>query len=256
MNTDLELLIAELQVEFLDELPRRCNDLEDAVMSLESQQPGAFDELFRQVHSLKGTGGGVGVQMITTICHQFESFISEAKVSFDRKAASTALAYIDLLRIPIEKAGREQAGISAIEHSLDQMREASLSGRATILVVEPSSTVRALYQREFSNTMTRVHALKTGIGALERLLQEPFDLLIISRELADLNAVAVVAAVRESRSRNSSIPVIMVSSNTAPVPAYLSVNALVRRDVQLVPKLVNYINEVISRARSGAAKNK
>jgi chemotaxis protein histidine kinase CheA len=256
MSTDLELLIAELQAEFLDELSGRCNDLEDAVLSLESQQPGAFDELFRQVHSLKGTGGGVGVQIVTTICHQFESFISEAKVRFDGKATSTALAYIDLLRKPIEKMGRENAGISAIEHALDQMREANLSGRATILVVEPSNTVRALYQKEFSNAMTRVQALKTGIEALERMLQEPFDLLIISRELSDLNALAVVAALRESRSRNSAIPVIMVSSNTAPVPAYLSVRALVQRDVHLLAKLVSYVNEVLPRTRGEATKGK
>lgn len=256
MSTDLELLMAELQAEFLDELPGRCNDLEDAVLSLENQQPGAFDELFRQVHSLKGTGGGVGVQIITTICHQFESFLSEAKGRFDRKATSTALAYIDLLRKPIKKNGREQAGINAIEHALDQMREVSLSGRATILVVEPSNTVRALYQKEFSNAMTRVQALKTGIEALERMLQEPFDLLIISRELADLNALAVVAALRESRSRNSAIPVIMVSSNTTPIPGYLSVRALVRRDVLLVPKLFDHIKEVISLSRSELVKDK
>jgi chemotaxis protein histidine kinase CheA len=69
MTTEFELLMAELLAEFLDELPRRCNDLEQAVLSLENQSPGAFDELFRQVHSLKGTGGGVGIPIITTICH-------------------------------------------------------------------------------------------------------------------------------------------------------------------------------------------
>jgi chemotaxis protein histidine kinase CheA len=254
MSTDLELLMVELQAEFLDELPGRCNDLEEAVLSLESQKPGAFDELFRQVHSLKGTGGGVGVQIISTICHQFESFISETEGRFDRKTTSTALAYIDLLRQPIEKSGREPASISAIEHALDQMREARLSGRAAILVVEPSSTVRALFLKEFSNATTRVQAMKAGIEALECMLHEPFDLLIISRELSDLNALAVVAALRESRCRNSAIPVIMVSSNTAPVPEYLSVRAIVRRDVQLVPKIGGFIKAVTSAARNAAAR--
>ncbi len=249
MNTDLELLLAELKAEFLDELPQRCNDLEDAVLALEGRQKGAFDELYRQVHSLKGSGGGVGLQIITSICHQFESFLSDADGQFDRKTTSVALAYVDLLRKPIQSSGREPAGIAAIEQVLDQMREASLSGRYTILVVEPAKTVRALYQKELPDAKTRVQALTTGIGALERLLQEPFDMLIISRELPDLNALAVVAAMRESRSRNSAIPVIMVSSNAAPVPEYLSVRALVRRDVHLISKLMQHKSEVLSKSR-------
>jgi chemotaxis protein histidine kinase CheA len=148
MSTAFELLLIELLAEFLDEFPGRCNDLEDAVMALERKQPGAFDELFRQVHSLKGTGGGVGVPIVTTICHQLESFMGEAKSRFDREAVNTALVYIDLLRRTIPGTGREPAGIAAIESALDQMRVTSLSGRASILVVEPSLTVRSLYQKE------------------------------------------------------------------------------------------------------------
>ena len=169
MSTAFELLLAELMAEFLDELPGRCNELEDAVMSLEGGQAGAFDELFRQVHSLKGTGGGVGLQIITTICHQFESFIGEAKQRFDRKAANTALAYIDLLRRNIPASGREPAEISAIENALDELRMFRLSGRGSILVVEPSNTVRSLYQKELSDPSTQVHFLKSGLEAFGTL---------------------------------------------------------------------------------------
>jgi CheY-like chemotaxis protein len=241
--------MAELLAEFLDELPGRCNDLEDAILALENKQAGAFDELFRQVHSLKGTGGGVGMPIVTTICHQLESFIGEAKQRFDRKAASTALAYIDLLRKSHTSEGQQPVGVAAIEQALDQMRVASLSGRASILLVEPSNTLRSLYLKEFSNPSTQVHILKTGIEALQRLLQEPFDLLIISRELPDLNAIAVVAALREARCRNSGIPVLLVSSNPAPVPTHLEFLATVRRDVQLVPALTRHIGDVLAKLR-------
>jgi CheY-like chemotaxis protein/HPt (histidine-containing phosphotransfer) domain-containing protein len=247
MSTAFELLLAELMAEFLDELPGRCNALEDAVMALEGGNAGAFDELFRQVHSLKGTGGGVGIPIITTICHQFESFIGEAKQRFDRKAANTSLAFIDLLRKTIPASGREPAEIGAIEHALNELRMVSLSGRASILVVEPSNTVRRLYQKEFSDPSTQVHFLKGGLEALERLLHEPFDLLVISRELPDLNAQAVVAALREARCRNSEIPVILVSSNTTPVPEHLKVNAILRRDVRLIPELVKNIRTVLAK---------
>ena len=246
MTTEFELLMAELLAEFLDDLPRRCNDLEQAVLSLENQSPGAFDELFRQVHSLKGTGGGVGIPIITTICHQLESYIGEARQRFDRKAASTSLAYVDLIRKTLPASGRESAGVAGIEQALDQMRLASLSGRASILMVEPSQTVRSLYQKEFSSPSTQVHILKSGLEALERLLHAPFDLLVISRELPDLNAVAVIAALREARCRNSEIPVILVSSNATAVPKHLTVHTIVRRDVRLIPELARHISEQLT----------
>jgi CheY-like chemotaxis protein len=73
--------------------------------------------------------------------------------------------------------------------------------------------------------------------------------LVISRELPDLNAIAVVAALRESRCRNSNIPVILVSSNPAPVPAHLGISAIVRRDPKLLPTLSRHIAETLAQRR-------
>jgi CheY-like chemotaxis protein len=73
--------------------------------------------------------------------------------------------------------------------------------------------------------------------ALERLLHEPFDLIVAARELPDLNTVALVAALRESNSRNKNIPVILVSSNSTPVADYLSINAVLARDAEFIPNL-------------------
>jgi CheY-like chemotaxis protein len=246
MNADLAALIAELLAEFLDELPMRCNNLEDAVMALEAQQAGAFDELFRQIHSLKGTGGGVGMPVITTICHQFESFISEARGNFDRRAASTALAYVDLLRRTLAPGGRESPAVTAIEQALDQLRVSNLLGRASIFVAEPSQTLRRVFQEEFANPSRQVHMVDSGMQALERLLHEPFDVLIISRELPNLNGLAVVGALREARCRNSDIPVILVSSNTNDVPAHLRIHAIARRDVHLIPRINRHIDELLA----------
>ncbi len=247
MSADLATLMAELLAEFLDELPTRCHDLEEAILALESGDQGAFDELYRQVHSLKGTGGGVGVPIITTICHQFESFLGEVRNRFDKKAANTALAYVDLVRRTIVPGGREAAGLAAIEQALEAMRVLRLSGRASILVAEPSHTLRRVYQEEFSTPHTQVHILESGMPTLERLLHEPFDLLIISRELPGLNGLAVVAALREARCRNSDIPVVVVSSNTTPVPAHLHIHALAKRDKHLIDELQLAIGQALAR---------
>lgn len=237
MSAELAALMAELLAEFLDELPARCHELEESILALESGEEGAFDELYRQVHSLKGTGGGVGLPIITTICHQFESFLSEVRTCFDHKATNTALAYVDLVRRTIAPEGRSAGGITAIEQALEAMRVLRLSGRSSVLVVEPSQTLRRVYQDELGGPQTLLHMQDNGLQALERLLHEPFDLIIISRELPALNGLAVVAALREARCSNSDTAVVLVSSNTAPVGAHLGIQTLVKRDQHLLSHL-------------------
>jgi chemotaxis protein histidine kinase CheA len=250
--SDFAILLAEMQADFVDELPDRCNRLEEGVMALEIRQAGAFDELYRQIHSLKGSGGMFGIPVITSICHQFESFISETNKRFDRLAGSTALAFVDLLRKTASPKGRDAAAVASIEQALERLRLSSLSGRVSVLLVEPSEALRKLYKDVFADKSIQLITMDRGMATLERMLHEPFDLLVASRELPDLNAIALVAALRESRSRNSHIPVILVSSNPAPVPPHLAIHAVVRRDQQLVPTLSCYVAEVLAKQRSQA----
>nr|WP_326532265.1 Hpt domain-containing protein [Rhodoferax sp.] len=249
MSADFAILLAEMQADFVDELPTRCDRLEEGVMALENKQPGAFDELYRQIHSLKGSGGMFGIAIITTVCHQFESFISENRQGFARKSASTALAYVDLLRQTVSPTGRDAGGVHAIEQTLEHMRVDSLYGRASVLLVEPSDTLRKLYIDLFSGQPIQTVLMQSGLATLERMLHAPFDLLVISRELPDLNAIAVVAALRESRCRNSNIPIILVSSNPAPVPPHLGISAIVRRDTKLLPTLSRHVIDAVANRR-------
>ena len=254
MSADFAILLAEMQAGFLDELPERCNRLETQVMALEQQQTGAFDELYRQIHSLKGAGGMFGVPVITSICHQFESFISALHTRFERQSATAALAYVDLLRQTVTASGRAAPGLAAIEQALERMRLSSLSGRAAVLLVEPSEAMRKLYQDVFADKSIHLVTLDSGLAALERLLHEPFELLVASRELPDLNAIALMAAVRESKGRNSEIPVILVSSNPAPVPPYLRISAIVRRDTKFIATITRHVDELLAQRRASAAR--
>ena len=250
MSADFAVLLAEMQADFLDELPERCNKLDDGVLALEHKKTGAFDELYRQIHSLKGAGGMFSVPIITTICHQFESFITEVYPRFDKPGASTALAYVDLLRHTAKPGGREVAASNLIEQTLERMRLRSLSGRASVLVIEPSEAICKLYQSVFADQPIQLVTMDSALAALGRMLHEPFDLLVASRELPDLNAVALIAAVRESGGRNSTVPVILVSSNPAPVPSYLHINAMVRRDTQLAVTIARYATDLLKQRAS------
>jgi CheY-like chemotaxis protein len=187
-----------------------------------------------------------GVPVITTICHQFETFISEAHTRFNQQASSTSLAYVDLLRKTAQSGGRDTTGVAAIEQALDRLRAGTLSGRASVLLAEPSDSMRKLYREVFAGKAIHLVTVDKGLAALERMLQESFDLLVASRELPDINAIAVLAALRDSDGRNKDIPAILISSNPAPVPKRLGVRAIVRRDPKLVPTLAQHVGEALA----------
>jgi CheY-like chemotaxis protein/HPt (histidine-containing phosphotransfer) domain-containing protein len=236
----LEAVLRALRVTFLGELPERCDRLEQAVLALEAGQAAesAYEDLFRNVHSLKGTGGTFGLQIITNICHQFESFLSDSHSRYTQAFASAALAYIDLLRQVGELAGATASpDFSPIEAVLERLRTALLRSRRPVLIAEPSATMRSLYQQSMADLPLQVSLVDNGIAALDRLLHQPFELLIVARELGALNGTALVAALRESNCKNKGIPVILVSSSREAIPEHLRIDHFIQRDLDLINTL-------------------
>lgn len=246
MNADFALLLAGMRDDFVRELPERCDLIEESVLALERGAGNAFDELFRLVHSLKGSGGTFGLPLITSICHQFESYISNIRGQFDPLAVSNALAYVDLLRRVAETPEREGVLAAAIEQDLEQLRISSMPASASVLLVEPSVATRKFCQGVLEPLSVRLVSQDRGLPALELLLHQPFDLLVAARELPDLNALALVAALRESGSRNKDIPVILISSNSNPAPTYLNINATIKRDSGFVSTLARCAGDVLA----------
>lgn len=244
MNADFAVLLVGMRDDFVGELPERCDLLEESVLALERNATNSFDELYRRVHSLKGSGGTLSLPLVTRICHQFESFISIARGHFDQLAVSHALSYVDLLRRVAEAS--DSAAAIAIEHDLEQLRISSMPSCASVLLVEPSIATQKFCQGVLEPLWVRLASQDRGLPALELLLHQPFDVLIAARELPDLNALALVAALRESGSRNKDIPVILISSSSAPVPAYLNIRATIKRDAEFVSTLARCAGDVLA----------
>lgn len=246
MNADFALLLAGMRDDFVRDLPERCDLIEQCVLVLERGGGGAFDDLYRHIHSLKGSGGTFGIELITRICHQFESFISETHKSFDPLAVSYALSYVDLLRRVADVPERESLVTGTIDQDLEQLRISSMPGCASVLLVEPSVATRKFCQGVLEHLSVRLASLDRGLPALELMLHQPFDLLVAARELPDLNALALVAALRESGSCNKNIPVILISSNSSPAPTYLNINTTIKRDAEFVSMLARCAGDVLA----------
>lgn len=244
----LHRLLEEMRVAFLQELPDRCDGIESRLLRLEEKPDDldTFNDLFRGVHSLKGSGGTHGLPIVTTICHQLETLLTDActEAGFDRASVSRALAHVDLLREVRELATRERADYTEMDAKLATLRASTLQSRKAALLVESSPLMARVLETALAELPVQVTVAESGISALEHLIMRPFDFAVVGRELRDVNGVAVVCALRESQTINRSMPVVLVTANPENVPAHAGIDSVVPRDKRLPTALAAVVREM------------
>ncbi|MBI3902953.1 MAG: Hpt domain-containing protein [Nitrosomonadales bacterium] len=243
MSTSMEefqYLLQGMRSSFLDDLQEHCDQFDNLLLALEKKPDdrALFDELFRGVHNLKGSGGTHDVHIITSICHQLENCLADmvAKSEFSR-ALERALKYVDLLR-RVEAPGRmEKPDYSEVEAELERLRLSALQSRKSCLVAESSAMMSRVYRSVLTERAIRITMVSNGLEALSRLLHEPFDLAIIGRELPDLNGIAVISALRNSQCQNKNMPVVFVTSNSDNIPEHTHIDDVLIKDNRLSANL-------------------
>jgi chemotaxis protein histidine kinase CheA len=143
INSDeFQTMLLQLRNSFLEDIPEKLELLENLLLSIEKKEGGIeeFNELFRGVHSLKGSGGTHGLQIITTICHQLEDLLSttDAGNRFTPGIINTSLKYIDLLRTAKEKIQSGSHNFTDIEEQLNVLRLQFTQKQFTVLIVDNS----------------------------------------------------------------------------------------------------------------------
>jgi len=252
VSIDLETfqaLLGGMREEFLAELPERCDRAEELILKLERAPTDrdVFNLLYRDIHSLKGAGGTHRLNIITSICHQLENLLADAdqRQAFDDAFVSRALGHIDLLRQVEPLARQDTPDFAAIETALDNLRQSQLQSRKAILIAESSIMMTRIYQQALDALPLQLAVVDDGLVALERLLHEPFDGVIVGRELKELNGIAVLVALRATQSRNHDLPAIMISSNPGKVPTYAHVSRIITRDQNMAENLVKALNRMV-----------
>lgn len=216
----MQQLLAGMRLNYLDELPEKINNLEIILLALEENPDNQehYNELYRNIHSMKGSGGSYGIDILTNICHQMENFMQEIQGDGDIKQNVFANLFlcIDLLRDARSVAANSISDYSEIESRLNQLYQSAKNNKPAILIAETSPTLTSMYRQILSSLPVQITCINDGLPALEQLIRHPYNLIIAGKELKTLNAYALVAALRYSNSLNQKIPAIILSSSHEP----------------------------------------
>jgi len=115
--------IDQLRESFVEETRDLINELEDILLSLESDSVSSdlIDQIFRSIHTIKGSGGMLGFDKVLAVTHDLEDIydrVRSKEVEFSTELKDISLETIDILKVLLTT--REQL------NTQDQIRFADL----------------------------------------------------------------------------------------------------------------------------------
>ncbi|MDH5544202.1 MAG: Hpt domain-containing protein [Gammaproteobacteria bacterium] len=241
---------AKLKEHYLEALPGMLDELESSIVDMEnsSNPRESYFSIYRQIHSMKGSGGTYGFPIISTVCHQFEDYLStlEKNSSFSRTEINNILAYADVLKLTCDKIAAGDTSVHSLTFALDKLRFNGKRPALKGLLIENSKINYELITRVLGEQMDiNLSHCRDGLEALQRLTHEKFDFVITSREVSSLNGYAIIAATKLGSKVNQNIKAAVITSDDKPVPKSENfVDKTIHKDGELFKSITEFVKNI------------
>ncbi len=253
---NIKHLLAQIKTDFLFSLSTRCYDLENLVMQLvkADRHCSQFQEIYRIVHSLKGAGGTHGVPLITAICHHFEDLLQSELSVTSEAFISKALYLIDLLHeVSKITPDSELTAIQLLTDKFNNLCHDTGNKQPVVLILETSRTVVLLLQAMLSEFNLNAVCMTDSLFALQRMLTERFDMIILSQETPMLSGTAIINALQSNQGINKDSFFLLLTSNAELNSKALPNTQIVDRSSAFTASLTPAILKVLEAKKSGSA---
>ena len=215
-----EALLIELRKNYIANLPSLLDEIESLVIDIENsngKNRASIEELHRQIHSMKGSGGTYGYTIISSICHQFEDFLlaSFPDGVAPREAITVTISYIDLIRKTITLIENNTINFSPVLKELEAIKKCESAHELNgIFIGQEKHLHTQMCKQILDNINIKYASIDNGITALQRLIHEHFDFLITSKENLDISGPALIAAHKLNFSKNRNIKTILITTDS------------------------------------------
>lgn len=254
-KADINDVLAKLRAKYVSELPDKLNEIEDLAMAI-SKGEDADDnmlELYRRVHSIKGSAGSYGVSVVSAVCHRFEDRINEDQedvVEGDRPFIDDTFRFVDLLR---EAADLVRAG--TVDYSTIEAKLAAFGKDLTaedpvpvsVFLLDDTKTTAMLVRAAFKDEGVDLVSAESDLDALERLISERFDLAVCGLGVGRLGGLGLIAALKLSAGRSRDVTTVLLTtdpgsvSDTNPAPDYI---------LDRGPEMLSALKDIVANVRA------
>jgi len=250
-KNSMEIMLRALRDDYLADLPARFQEMETEILALEEHvlYKENFESLFRNVHSIKGSAGTHGLFILTRICHRLEDYLTSHKQNsvLNHSEVSHLLKFIDLLAATRDLILNGVETFTEVEKKLEDLDVQLFKGIFKILIVGESATNINIITQLLEEYPVKIVTSLDGLQSLEKLVHDKFDMMIVAMELTILNGLAVIAATRLSKSINSKLPIILLTSKEDIIlEPSMSVNYVIQRDSKLIDNMASAFKNLLT----------
>jgi two-component system chemotaxis sensor kinase CheA len=261
MNADLQQqFIRDLLTESFEGLDR----YDQAILELEQHTAGAdtLNDIFRVVHTLKGTAGCLGFQTITKVAHAGENLLDALRneqLVFSPNIAAVLLRLSDALRSllqAIEKTGRDETvvdpdlvtDLEALRNTLTSSPEKIAAPLPTLESISPADLPLSAEEFAAASLLNQptatppAPAAGQGWGLFD---DEPaIPAIAAAAPVSTPATTAAVASVTTTPATGLTTPSVHTSSTSSQATTPPA-STTVRVDVALLDKLMNLVGELV-----------
>lgn len=254
INSDaFQQILQQLRNTFLEDMQEKLDRLDQLLVAMEETgvDRESFNEFYRIIHSLKGSGGTFGLHIVTTICHQLEDQLNttDGGAKYPPGLIAISLNYVDLLRMTLEQIHAGNTDFPLIEERLNGLRKQLTKKQFRVLIVDNSKLSTQIYLMALAELPVQPVIIDDGLVALRRVLTEHFDLLITTNEIPVLSGTALIGALKLSATRNHGINTILITSNRK-IATYINrstdADCIIVKDAELAQNLVDATKRALS----------
>jgi len=216
---DISNLLGQIRQQYIAEIPLRIETIESLILQLSDPDKfqSLFEELFRTVHSLKGSAGMHNLHILSTISHYFENQLTPIGTldSATSTQIDNLLQYTDLLNQATGLIINNENDFSLVEKNLAQLTTSDNNAVIKILMIETSKTIINIAEQVFADYPVKITLCHDGYEALKILLIEHYDLLITNAEAPILNGIALITALKHAQDhKRMTLSMLLTSKET------------------------------------------
>lgn len=260
--TKMQTLLRQMRQSFVNEMPERLQAMEKQVEAL-AQADGApldekFYDFFRAVHSLKGTGGTFGLHIISSICHQLEDYLERLPLepaSFNPHFVDACIRFLDLLHRVADMAASGDENFDGIAKQLASFDTGVSVKEYSALMVVSSKLARSMCRHALNECQVHVIGEGNSHEALLRALTQPFDIIIVSSELAPLKGEAMIAAIQLSKNIKDCSKTVLITTNKTAMKRKkrdIDPDYIVARNAEFYPNIKKAIQQIVTELSASA----
>ncbi len=241
---DIDDHLSELANEFLLNLDDDLDFLEKEILDLfESPSIDGVRKIFAKVHSIKGSAGALGLEFISSICHNFEDQINLFNHHIDEAKGNLFFKFVDLMR---------EYKLAVLADDIDEdafnikLRSIAVKDRKQrILIVQRTKSYIQRFTQILKERNVEIATARSGYDALGRILKEHFDIIVCDSQTGPINGIELVQILRIIDSSKKNKIVLISGSHENLTPAEVGFpDYLITKDIDFFSHIRKVFSEL------------